>query len=359
MRREVKQRKRLCLAAEKLQEERRRGEKQKTSALLYKSMARTYWDRWQWELQKRKEAMQELRTGGQRRQPESHGSLLPAVHQIDPSHLTDPVIEGNSKEVYVGRGSFSVVRLQTYRDIKVAVKEFLRHYLHTDAQNEARILSIICHTHLPYVFGICTTARPYRLVTQFHGIAHETVTLCKELKLRKKVNDGITWLILCSQLEAVKYLQCKVNILHNDIKGDNILLSRSDLDQFTDSDPTKASASESVVGGYHAVLTDFGKATQRTQGRCYNLSEPEKVEYLVKYRHIAPEVIHGETRQSTFSDIYAVGMVLVKMIDYHCFRALPNYTIVEIKQLVEACRSVIYHKTPTEKCLSKFKEWLS
>jgi len=66
MRREAKQRKRLCLAAEKLQEERQRVEKQKTSTLLYKSMARTYWDRWQWELQKRKEAMQELRTGGQR-----------------------------------------------------------------------------------------------------------------------------------------------------------------------------------------------------------------------------------------------------------------------------------------------------
>ena len=88
--------------------------------------------------------------------------------------------------------SFSV-RLQTYRDIKVAVKEFLPHFLHTDVQNEARILSIICHPHLPYVFGICTTARPYRLVTQFHGIAHKTVTLCKELKFRKKVKDGTTW----------------------------------------------------------------------------------------------------------------------------------------------------------------------
>jgi len=82
--REAKQGKKLCLAAEKLQEH-QRGEKQKTSTPLYKSMARTYWDRWQWELQKRKEAMQELRTGGQRRQPESHGSLLPVVHEIDPS----------------------------------------------------------------------------------------------------------------------------------------------------------------------------------------------------------------------------------------------------------------------------------
>ena len=102
MRREVKQRKRLHLAAEKLQEERRRGEKQKTSTLLYKSMARTYWDWWQWELQKRKEAIQELRKGGQQRQPEPRVSLLPAVHEIDPSHVTDLVIEGNSKCIWAG-----------------------------------------------------------------------------------------------------------------------------------------------------------------------------------------------------------------------------------------------------------------
>ena len=90
-----------------------------------------------------------------------------------------------------------------------------------------------------------------------------------------------------------------MNVLHNDINSDNILLSQSDLDQFTESDPTKASGSESVDGGYHVLLTNFGKATQRTQGRRYNLSEPEKVEYLVKYPHnyYCSEVVHGKTRQ--------------------------------------------------------------
>ena len=48
------------------------------------------------------QAIQELRKGGQQRQPEPRGSLLPAVHEIDPSHVTDLVIEGNSKCIWAG-----------------------------------------------------------------------------------------------------------------------------------------------------------------------------------------------------------------------------------------------------------------
>ena len=44
--------------------------------------------------------------------------------EIDPIKLTDPVFDGQLTEVYVGQGSFSVVCLQLYRGIKVAVKEF-------------------------------------------------------------------------------------------------------------------------------------------------------------------------------------------------------------------------------------------
>ena len=38
---------------------------------------------------------------------------------------------------------------------------------------------------------------------------------------------------------------------------------------------------------------------------------------------IIAQKLYMAKQDSTFSDIYAVGVVLVKMIDYHCFRALP------------------------------------
>ena len=89
----------------------------KSEAGLYKRIARTYWDRWQWELQKRK-----LPASAQ--QP----TKLFQLHKIDPNDLNDPVIDGNAKEMYIGRGSFSVVRLQQYRGMKVAVNRLYARY---------------------------------------------------------------------------------------------------------------------------------------------------------------------------------------------------------------------------------------
>ena len=95
-----------------MRRERKKKRKMKKSRLakdlvrdmrLYKIMARDYWDRWQWEMQKRKEEMR-LRTIAPR-----HASN--SLHEIDPSQLSDPIQDGRPTEVYLGRGSFSVVRL--------------------------------------------------------------------------------------------------------------------------------------------------------------------------------------------------------------------------------------------------------
>ena len=49
-----------------------------------------------------------------------------SAHEIDPGLLKNPTVCGvNNNEVFIGRGSFSVVKLQVYRGIKVATKKFL------------------------------------------------------------------------------------------------------------------------------------------------------------------------------------------------------------------------------------------
>lgn len=35
--------------------------------------------------------------------------------------------------------------------------------------------------------------------------------------------------------------------------------------------------------------------------------------YLTKYPHIAPEVEHGDYKQSTFSDMFSLGQLLIKI----------------------------------------------
>ena len=75
-----------------------------------------------------------------------------------------------------------MVRLQYYRGMKVAVKEFLPHSMKSDV---VTILSMLNHPNLPYMFGMCTSSLPYRIILQFHGVGFETVTFIKEL-----VNKG-------------------------------------------------------------------------------------------------------------------------------------------------------------------------
>lgn len=85
---------------------------------LNKKLLRSYWERWRWELQKRKELLGHDLT---RYLDCSKKSLL----HIDVDMLTDAHLMFNRTTTYIGRGSFGVVKLKLYQGIYVAVKEFL------------------------------------------------------------------------------------------------------------------------------------------------------------------------------------------------------------------------------------------
>lgn len=92
------------------------------------------------------------------------------INEIEPHLLCNPTNYSDDESTYVGRGSFGVVRVQMYRGMKVAVKEFLPHSVATDVRHEARVLSVLCHPYLPLLFGVNTSVRPFRIVMQYHAI---------------------------------------------------------------------------------------------------------------------------------------------------------------------------------------------
>ena len=47
------------------------------------------------------------------------------LHEVNPLMLKDPQVAERTQKVYLGRGSFGIVQLKTYRDFYVAVKEFM------------------------------------------------------------------------------------------------------------------------------------------------------------------------------------------------------------------------------------------
>ena len=90
------------------------------SVISFKNRARTFWERWRWELQKRKEAMvseiQARSRGGLQSTP-----CRQSLQELDPSML---LVIGQ-QECYAGRGSFGIVKVQSFRGMQVAVKMFL------------------------------------------------------------------------------------------------------------------------------------------------------------------------------------------------------------------------------------------
>ena len=290
----------------------------------YVSMCRTYWERWRWELQVRRDLMINERLTRRCSQSKQVVKCVPPC--IDPSMLEDPLIDGRCKECYVGRGSFRIVRLQVFRGINVAVKEFLPRTLREDVTNEALILASLCHPYLPLLFGVCLKEEPYRLVMQFHATDDKSGTLFQELRDKKsdssgRVDSSNRILAFCVQLvEAVHYLHHEVEILHNDITTTNIVLDND-----------------------HVVLIDFGKATKISEAKLYHLAESEKVEYMTKYTHMAPEVVYGQQRQSIYSDMHAVGLVLYHVCDHGNISQLMKKSL---KCLAEKCRSVQFFTRP-------------
>ena len=225
--------------------------------------------------------------------------------------------------------------------------------MRSDVIDEAKIMNELCHPFLPYLFEVCTTARPFRIITQFQGMDSKTVTLQRELLSSQNITGTAAWLAICTELlEAVHYLHSDACIIHNDIKADNIQLSNA----------TNTSSSSIAISSlatplvYHLVLIDLGKAKDKQSGSLYKLTDEEKVTYLTKHSHIAPEVVHGDYKHSVYSDMFSVGQVLVKISDRNHFSALSIPHINKLTSLVQKCRSVRFDTRPTpSQCLKVFE----
>lgn len=301
---------------------------------LYKNMSRSYWERWRWELQQRKECIMRERSFLQRNKEKV--TVIPKINEIDPLDETT----GKAVAKYVGRGSFGVVRMQYYRGVKVAVKELLPRSLLTDMQKEARILARFNHPYLPLLYGVCKAEEALKIVMQYHGLGAEdkSLTLHEVLHIHNELCDERVMLTLCAQiLEAMNYLHSEVKVIHNDLKCNNIVTCNC----FTFQEATPENSFYVQI-----VIVDFGKATLIENGRHLYLTASEKSEYFRRYTHIAPEVIDGISRQSTRSDMYGVGKVIQKVLDADIFSAKNRKAMDD---LATKCCSPKYLSRPTAK----------
>jgi len=207
------------------------------------------------------------------------------------SHVKDP--KGTAdRPLLLGCGVFGRCYKMYYRGMSVAVKQFNKHLSSEfDVLKEASLIKQLDHPCFPYVYGVSTESKPYLLVLQFCNVEGKAYTLHRALQSRTLVLKNQEWFdVILQLLEALKVLHSS-GLIHQDIKGDNILLTYKNT-------------------MFVPLIIDFGKCIRRQEACIKVLSKEEREAYKLKYKHIAPEVVAGTHLPSYASDIYALGLLL-------------------------------------------------
>ena len=155
---------------------------------------------------------------------------------------------------------------------------------------EANILLGCCHCNVSYLLGVCLEGSCKILVLSYHGANRQSYNLHSVLISRRKSEiPSIEWdwkSILFGIINGLCYIHAK-NILHNDIKEDNVVLHAN-----------------------KAIIVDFGKACLAKDGKKYFLSNEEKKKYMDFHPHISPDLRDGRCIQSKSTDVYSFGRLL-------------------------------------------------
>ena len=179
--------------------------------------------------------------------------------------------------------------------IKVCIKAFRTDdHLGCTFPIEAALTSTLCHSNLPWFYGLSEHGPRKMIVLNFHGINGKSYTVHHALHTNcQDLSIEINWkVILIGMVSALKY----IHTLHNDIKSDNIIIdNRSSVPQ--------------------SVLIDFGKGCFTSDGKVYKLSLAEQRRYAIEHPQVTPDLRAGHCRQSQYSDVYSLGRVIKQIND--------------------------------------------
>ena len=206
---------------------------------------------------------------------------------VKPTELDEHMLQ---RKEQIGSGTFGVCFKGTFGNLDVCIKDFPAN-MTDEGIYEAKVLQKLRHPHLPLFIGIVSSKESGKcsVVTKFHGISGNSVSLAQacstENEIRKMIDKSATLVSLfMDTANALEYIHESEGILHNDIKGNNVVL-------------------ENHGDELKAIIIDFGKSCLIRDGKTYRQCNRQR------YPHLAPEFAKGGT-QSRASDIFSFGYML-------------------------------------------------
>ena len=221
----------------------------------------------------------------------------PVVRRIDQTNLT---LQEKTPHV-LGEGSFGCVKKTLYRDIEVAVKILKGNASERELMHEANVMHEIGdHPGVPFLYGVCVKDTHFMLIMQYCSQDDKVVTLSDAADSEDLSN--VSWLqILIRLTEALIFIH-KKGFVHNDLKGNNVLLCKDEQ-------------------MWQPVIIDYGKSVGLSGAQAKQNNSAQSSCNLIKKRcsHTAPEVFSGQQPPSCASDIYSLGVIFEKVnAKLHC-----------------------------------------
>ncbi|XP_071490626.1 uncharacterized protein [Diadema antillarum] len=245
---------------------------------------------------------------------ELHFALLrkaPPCTQVDIAEKYEPLTDSNCSVITLGDGAFGRVfayrqRCSRHGHGKMVAMKIL--HATDDDYNvkrqeillEARLLKLVEDSGVfPLMFGVGSLKNDTAIAMEFLGdeTTHDVMTLGS---WTRKANLGVghAKTVLSDLLSALTALHTN-DILHNDIKDDNVVIKQSDYDM------------------YSAYLIDLGNASTTFLPASYDFGafERECYEQDPLTVHYAPELLFDSACTTTASDIYQVGQLIYFMAE--------------------------------------------
>ncbi|XP_076800652.1 serine/threonine-protein kinase SIK2-like isoform X1 [Clavelina lepadiformis] len=186
----------------------------------------------------------------------------------------------------IGKGNFAVVKLARHRITKSEVAIKIIEKTRLDQSNlmkiyrEIQILKLLRHQHIIKLYQVIDTKTTIYLVTEYaaHGEVFDYIT--QEERLPEEVARKMFYQVLT----AIEYCH-KNNVVHRDLKAENLLLDQND----------------------NIKLADFGFGNFFQTGQNLNT-------WCGSPPYAAPEVFEGKLYEGPHLDIWSLGIVLYVLV---------------------------------------------